>query len=107
VLKVIGTLHFVVLSRILFRATDLHNAGDVGAQLLDASFAIRHLPVNVLIVLALGYAAHYSPRGLYRSAAARFAALPAPAQGALLAALCGGLMLVASEDVVPYIYFQF
>jgi ABC-type branched-subunit amino acid transport system permease subunit len=33
--------------------------------------------------------------------------LPAPAQGAVLAGVAGVLMLIAIEDVVPYIYFQF
>jgi D-alanyl-lipoteichoic acid acyltransferase DltB (MBOAT superfamily) len=106
-LKVIGTLHFVVLSRVFFRATDLQNAGDVAAQLVTGAISIGHVPASVLLVLGLGYAAHYTPRGLYRSAQGRFVQLPAPVQGALLAAAFGGLMLVASEDVVPYIYFQF
>ena len=33
--------------------------------------------------------------------------LPAVGQGAVLSAVGAGLMMVASEDVVPYIYFQF
>jgi hypothetical protein len=107
VLKVIGTLHFVVLSRVFFRASDLENAGDVAAQLVQGDFSIGHVPASVLLVLSLGYVAHYTPRGLYRGAQERFIRLPAPVQGALLAAAFGGLMLVASEDVVPYIYFQF
>jgi alginate O-acetyltransferase complex protein AlgI len=106
-IKVIGTLHFVVLSRVFFRAADLQNAGDVGAQLLSGAFSIGHVQASVLLVLALGYAAHYTPRGFYRGLQARFVQLPAPVQGAVLAAVGGGLMLVASEDVVPYIYFQF
>jgi alginate O-acetyltransferase complex protein AlgI len=106
-LKVIGTLHFVVLSRVFFRAADMQNASDVGSQLLEGTLSIGHVPATVLVVLALGYAAHYTPRELYRSLQLRFAQLPAPVQGAVLAAIGGGLMLVASEDVVPYIYFQF
>jgi alginate O-acetyltransferase complex protein AlgI len=107
VLKVIGTLHFVVLSRVFFRSSDLGNAADVASQLLEGPFRVVHVSANVLLVLLLGFAAHYTPRGLYRGGLERFVKLPAPAQGALLAALGGGLMLVASEDVVPYIYFQF
>jgi D-alanyl-lipoteichoic acid acyltransferase DltB (MBOAT superfamily) len=106
-LKVIGTLHFVVLSRVFFRASDLQNAGDVASQLLAGAFSIGHVPASVLLVLALGYAAHYTPRAWYRDAQLRFVQLPAPLQGALVAVALGGLMLVASEDVVPYIYFQF
>jgi hypothetical protein len=36
-----------------------------------------------------------------------FVRLPAPAQGFVLAGVASGLMLVATEDAVPYIYFQF
>lgn len=106
-LKVVGTLHFVVLSRIFFRASDLENAQDVAAQLVSGSLSLVHVQASVLFVLALGYAAHYTPRHLFRRFQEGFTVLPAPVQGAALAALGGGLMLVASEDVVPYIYFQF
>ena len=107
VLKVVGTLHFVVLSRVFFRASDLGNAGDMGSQLLEGPLSLGHISANVLLVLGLGYAAHYTPRTLYTRLQERFVHLPAPAQGAVLAAIGGGLMLVATGDVVPYIYFQF
>ena len=61
----------------------------------------------MLLVLAAGYAAHFTPRAWFDRALERFVVLPAPMQGAVLAAVSGGLLLVASEDVVPYIYFQF
>jgi D-alanyl-lipoteichoic acid acyltransferase DltB (MBOAT superfamily) len=106
--KIVGTLHFVVFSRIFFRSADLHNAHDIGAQLLSGSrSSIGHVPWNVLLVLAIGFAAHYTPRDWFPRLQRSFALLPAPVQGAVLAAVGGGLMLVASEDVVPYIYFQF
>ncbi len=108
VLKVLGTLHFVVLSRIFFRSADLHNARDVAGQLVSGSMAsIGHVQASVLLVLVLGYAAHYAPRSWFERLSQRFVLLPAPLQGAVLAAVSGGLMLVASQDVVPYIYFQF
>jgi alginate O-acetyltransferase complex protein AlgI len=106
-LKVVGTLHFVVLSRVFFRASDLGNAMEVGSQLMQGSSTIVHISSNVLGVLALGYLAHYLPRNWYSQLQERFVVLPAPVQGAVLAAVGGALMLVASEDVVPYIYFQF
>ena len=107
VLKVIGTLHFVVLSRIFFRSSDLHNAGEIGGRLIEGSFSVAQVPVAVLCVLMLGYVAHYTPRTWYRGGLERFMRLPSVAQGTLLAAVAAGLMLVASEAVVPYIYFQF
>jgi D-alanyl-lipoteichoic acid acyltransferase DltB (MBOAT superfamily) len=107
VLKVIGTLHFVVLSRVFFRAPDLDNAMLVTKQILGGFGSIVHVSSNVIFVLALGYVLHYLPRDWYRRLQEQFVVLPAPVQGAVLAAVGGCLMLVASEDVVPYIYFQF
>jgi alginate O-acetyltransferase complex protein AlgI len=108
VLKIVGTLHFVVLSRIFFRSADLHAARQVATQLLTGSMtSIGHVQASVLLVLVLGFAAHYTPRSWFERLSQRFVLLPAPAQGACLAAIGGGLMLVASQDVVPYIYFQF
>jgi D-alanyl-lipoteichoic acid acyltransferase DltB (MBOAT superfamily) len=106
-LKIIGTLHFVVLSRIFFRAADLDNARAVIAQLLDGSTALFHVTGSVWFLLLLGYALHYTPRTLFAQLREGFLRLPAPAQGVVLAGVASGLMLVATEDVVPYIYFQF
>jgi hypothetical protein len=66
-----------------------------------------HMTASVWTVLLVGTAAHYLPKRLIEQAQARFVGLPAPAQGVAVAALGSLLMLVASRDVVPYIYFQF
>jgi alginate O-acetyltransferase complex protein AlgI len=105
--KIAGTLHFVVLSRIFFRASDIDNAFAVMRQLIEGSTQIFHVTAGVWALLALGYTAHYTPRGWFESIKQRFVTLPAPAQGAVLAAVAAGLMLIATQDVVPYIYFQF
>jgi alginate O-acetyltransferase complex protein AlgI len=106
-LKLVGTLHFVVLSRIFFRAADLDNARAVIAQLFEGSTALFHVTSSVWLLLLLGYALHYTPRSLFAQLREGFVRLPAPAQGVVLACVASGLMLVATEDVVPYIYFQF
>jgi D-alanyl-lipoteichoic acid acyltransferase DltB (MBOAT superfamily) len=107
VLKIAGTLHFVVLSRILFRASSFSNAADVMRQLAEGSVSLFHITGSVWALLAFGYAAHFTPKGLFEGIRQGFIRLPAPAQGAVLAGVAGGLMLVATENVVPYIYFQF
>ncbi|MEY4579628.1 MAG: hypothetical protein RL701_4331 [Pseudomonadota bacterium] len=107
VLKIAGTLHFVVLSRILFRASSFSNAADVMRQLAEGSVGLFHITGSVWALLALGYAAHFTPKRLFEGIRQGFVRLPAPAQGAVLAGVAGGLMLVATENVVPYIYFQF
>jgi len=107
VLKIAGTLHFVVLSRIFFRASSFSNAADVWHQLTEGSLGLFHITSSVWALLAFGYAAHFTPKGLFDGIRQGFVRLPAPAQGAVLAGVAGGLMLVATENVVPYIYFQF
>ncbi|MDD9938277.1 MAG: MBOAT family protein [Myxococcales bacterium] len=106
-LKICGTLHFAVLSRVFFRGTSVDNAVDVSARLVEGTLSIGHVPLNVLALLLLGYVAHYTPRSWFEQIRVRFVGLPAPIQGAVLAGVGAGLMLVVSQDVVPYIYFQF
>jgi D-alanyl-lipoteichoic acid acyltransferase DltB (MBOAT superfamily) len=107
VLKIFGTLHFVVLSRIFFRASSFENAKEVMRQLAEGSTAVFHITGSVWALLLFGYFAHFTPKGLFEGIRQGFVRLPAPAQGAVLAGVAGGLMLVATENVVPYIYFQF
>jgi alginate O-acetyltransferase complex protein AlgI len=107
VIKVLGTLHFVVLSRIFFRASSLENARAVMRQLAEGSTALFHVTSSTWLLLGLGYLAHFTPKGLFDNIKLVFLRLPAPAQGAVLAGVACALMLVATEDVVPYIYFQF
>ena len=106
-LKVFGTLHFVVLSRIFFRAPDVSSALGVIHQLATGSTHVFHVTASLWWLLLAGYAAHYTPRGLFEGVRERFSGLPAPAQGVVLAGVAATLMLVATQDVVPYIYFQF
>ena len=106
-LKVLGTLHFVVFSRIFFRSSDLHNVREITTQLMVGSCSMQHMTATVLGVIALGFATHYTPRSWYQLAREAFVAMPAVGQAVVLAVVGGGLMLVATGDVVPYIYFQF
>ncbi|MDD9944959.1 MAG: MBOAT family protein [Myxococcales bacterium] len=105
--KVFGTMQFVVLSRIFFRAADLDNALAVIQQLRIGSLGVGHVSGSVWAVLIGGFAAHYTPRGWFEHIRSSFVRLPAPAQGVVLAVVGAGLMTVVSKDVVPYIYFQF
>jgi D-alanyl-lipoteichoic acid acyltransferase DltB (MBOAT superfamily) len=106
-LKIFGTLHFVVLSRIFFRSPSVADAFGVIRQLLEGTTASFHVNASVWLLLLVGYAAHYTPRDLFEASKQRFIELSAPAQGLVLAGVAGALMLVATQDVVPYIYFQF
>jgi hypothetical protein len=100
-------MQFVVFTRILFRATDLENAGQVWDQLLLGTPGTANVAPVLWAALVVGFAAHYTPLGWYESLRLRFAALPAAGQGAVIALVLGLLMLVAGGQTVPYIYFQF
>jgi D-alanyl-lipoteichoic acid acyltransferase DltB (MBOAT superfamily) len=106
-LKVFGTLQFAVFTRILFRAEDLTNAGDIVEQLGRHSWGMANVAPTLWLILVVGFAAHYTPREWYARARDGFMQLPAPAQGGVLAAGLGFLMFVANGQTVPYIYFQF
>lgn len=106
-LKVLGTMQFVVFTRILFRATDMGNAREVAMRLVSRTWSTANVATTVWVVLVLGFALHYTPRGWLEALRSRFVALPALGQGVLMAAVLALLSLVATSEVVPYIYFQF
>ena len=105
--KVFWALQFVVFSRILFRATSLDNAADITARLGSGTFSLGQISIGVWLLLLTTFVAHYTPKRWFESVELRFKTLPAPAQGVTLAAVGIALSLVATSQVVPYIYFQF
>lgn len=107
VLKVAGTFHFCVLTRILFRSPDLDTAGDVAARLFSGTWSLAQIPVEIWALLGATYAIHWTPKAWTQWTQAVFVRLPAPAQGAAMALIGAGLVRLASSQAVPYIYFQF
>jgi D-alanyl-lipoteichoic acid acyltransferase DltB (MBOAT superfamily) len=105
--KVFWALQFVVFSRILFRATSLQNAADVTVRLGSGTFSVAQISLGVWAMLILTFAAHYTPKRWFESVELRFKSMPAPAQGVTLAVVGLVLSVVATSEVVPYIYFQF
>jgi D-alanyl-lipoteichoic acid acyltransferase DltB (MBOAT superfamily) len=106
-LKILGTMQFVVFTRILFRASDLDNARAILERIGSGTWGLVNVAPWVWAALVVGFAAHYTPRRWYAGLRDRFLALPSVLQGLLLAALVALLMQVATSETVPYIYFQF
>jgi len=104
--RIAVTFQFVVLARILFRAPTLGAAGEV-ARGLTNGWGLARIDGATWAVLAVGYAAHWSPPGWVDRARERFVALPAWAQGGALAAVAAVMATVAETAAVPFIYFQF
>ena len=91
----------------MFRATSLQNAADVTARLGSGTFGVEQISLGVWALLIATFVAHYTPKRWFDSIELRFKTMPAPAQGVTLAAVGIALSLVATSQVVPYIYFQF
>ena len=105
--KILLCLHFVVFSRILFRAPDLHSAAAVTEQLFAGGTSTAQVSVGVWIVLLASFCAHYTPSRWFAGLQRFFIASPAPAQGIALAAAAALATYMNTGDVVPYIYYQF
>jgi D-alanyl-lipoteichoic acid acyltransferase DltB (MBOAT superfamily) len=98
---------YVSLHWPLFRAASLADARAFYGRLLDFDFSSLHVPPAMLLVVAADYALHYLPDDWSSRLRDRLAALPAPAQAAVVAAVSAIVMYVGSEQASPFIYFQF
>ena len=101
------TFHFICLTWVFFRSESVDQAFGMLGQLGQLTVDTSNVTSQFLIVLAIGYAAHWTPLNLWNRARDGFSRFPAPVQAALLFALCLGLYKVASSDVAPFIYARF
>ncbi len=99
--------HYVCLAWIFFRATSFDNALAILHQLGLGETDHANLVPVVTTALVVGFTAHFFPDGTFRWLRERFVALPAWAQGAVLAAIALVLRELAQTKIVPFIYFQF
>jgi hypothetical protein len=99
--------HYVCLAWIFFRATSFDNALAILRQLALLETDHANLVPLVTVSLAVGFAAHFFADGSFRWLRDRFVALPAHAQGAVLAAAALLLRELGQTKIVPFIYFQF
>jgi D-alanyl-lipoteichoic acid acyltransferase DltB (MBOAT superfamily) len=107
VFKVALMFHFTVLSRILFRGTSLDNVSDVTRQLFAGTSSLANVSAGVWAAILVAMLIHWTPRRWADAVQHRFVSAPAWAQGVALAAVAAVLLQVATDEVVPYIYFQF
>ncbi|HEX4947551.1 MAG TPA: MBOAT family O-acyltransferase [Blastocatellia bacterium] len=101
------TFHFVCVTWIFFRAESFAQAVAVFRSLGTFTFNTENLPFPILLIIALTFAAQWLPDDWWSRLQRAFVWLPAPAQAVLLAGLAMGLYLIASSDVVPFIYARF
>ncbi len=106
-LGVVFTFHLVCLGWILFRSDSFGKALLVLQRLGEGSMYHPNIDHRVLVVMAAGFAGHFTPARWFSALREGFCRLPAPGQAALL---FGVLLLVrrmASAEAVPFVYFQF
>ncbi|MBM4370406.1 MAG: MBOAT family protein [Deltaproteobacteria bacterium] len=106
-LGIVVTFHVVCALWVLFRARSFPRAMEVFGALGELTFQTPNLPWTVLLALAAGYLGHLLPDALPRASVRWFQRLPAAGWAAVAAAVIYTLGLVASSEVVPFIYFQF
>jgi D-alanyl-lipoteichoic acid acyltransferase DltB (MBOAT superfamily) len=106
-LGVLITFNFVCLAWVFFRAETLDRAIAMLGRLTTFQTDTANLSAPVLLIIALGFVAHFLPDGVSDSLQKGFIRLPALAQACVLVALAVGLYFVASSDVVPFIYSRF
>ncbi len=111
VVRVALLLHFVVLSRIFFRAPDLDTASAFVAGLVHwDGLGVRPGLVSpaVYAALAFGFACHLTPRRLVDVTLFRiFRTLPGPVLGTASALAFYGFMKLLEGAPKAFIYFQF
>lgn len=103
---ILATFHFVCLTWVFFRAASLQQAWDVLSRLGALKFETANLAWPVLVVMAVGYLAHWIPKDMLEKIRDGFMWLPAPVQAALMLSVGVGLYYLSSVEV-QFIYGNF
>ncbi len=104
--RVLLTLNFVVLARILFRAQSFSQAGEVTGALLRGTTQFTAMTGGLWGILGGSYVAHWTPRRWTDALMERYERLPAVVQGVAFAVVLL-LVMQLKSSVVPFIYFKF
>lgn len=105
--SILLVFHYVCLAWIFFRATSFDNALAVLQRLAALETDHGNVVALVTIALAAAFLFHFFPDGSFRWLRDRFVAMPAWAQGLILAAAAFVLRELGHTKIVPFIYFQF
>lgn len=106
------TFTLVAIGFAVFRAPSLETVAVMGERIVTdfhASVAPQFVEGYLMIVLAiaLGYAAHISPRSWTVNATSAYVAMPAVWQAILLAAIIFLVIQTRQSELVPFIYLQY
>jgi hypothetical protein len=101
------TFHFVCLTWVFFRCESLGAAADVFRGIGRLTPGIANITWPIAALTAAGLALQWLPETVFPRLQSRFAALPAPAQCALVAATAVAIARVSGSAVSQFIYFNF
>jgi alginate O-acetyltransferase complex protein AlgI len=104
---VVATFHFVCLAWIFFRAPTFAHAMVMIERIGALAGGVVNLAPKVLVVLAVGFVAHFVPKQWDDRIRETFSRSPSLAQGIVLAAAAIGIHLAAGAKVEPFVYGQF
>jgi hypothetical protein len=76
-------------------------------QIFSLTLDLANLSLPVVMVITLGFLAHWTPDRIWEAVRSGFTRLPAPIQAVVLISLGVGLYAIASSDVAPFIYTRF
>jgi len=105
--RVFITLHIVLFGWIIFRADSWENFTAVMRSLVQLKGGAANVGALLAGVMAVFYAAHYTPIAWKDRLKAAWANLPPAMQGLAAAGVTIFLYNIATADVVPFIYFRF
>ena len=106
IIGVFLTFHFVCLTWVVFRAQSLAHARQVLGRLAAMQFGHGNLSAPILLVLAVAYLSHWTPKRLTERLDITWAWLPAPAQAVVILSVALGLYYVAGAEA-QFIYGNF
>ena len=106
-LAIFLVFHYVCLAWVFFRAKTFALALTVLRRIAAAELDHANLVPLVTTALATGFLCHFFADGSFRWLRDRFVALPAAAQGTVLAVAALLLRELGHARLVPFIYFQF
>ena len=101
------TFHFVLISWVFFRASNVATARDIFAQIFSGTVSFGNITPAFMIVLAIAVFAQFVPARFYDDALRFFIAAPYYAQAGAMAALLIAIQYVAGTATAPFIYSRF
>ena len=103
----VGTFHFVVLARILFRAPDLPHAADVFLGLGRPEWVLPRFSPTVWAVFFLGFALHFTPSAWPYQLEEWFKRQSPPVWALAAGALAIACVWLGNGDALAFVYYQF